>query len=93
MKSRRRRSFRRDFQHLPVDVQVQARAAYHLFMHDPFHSSLDFKRVGRRSNVWSIRIGLSFRAVGIRRTAQPEDTIVWFWIGSHADYDELLRRV
>jgi hypothetical protein len=29
---------------------------------------------------------MGYRALGVRR----DDTIVWFWIGSHADYDKLL---
>ena len=30
----------------------------------------------------------SYRAVGVRRT---DDEIVWFFIGTHAEYDRLLR--
>jgi hypothetical protein len=32
-----------------------------------------------------VRIGLGYRALGIR----TGDEVVWFWIGSHADYDQL----
>lgn len=35
--------------------------------------------------MWSVRVGLSYRALG---TDNP-DGIVWFWIGSHAQYDKL----
>jgi len=34
--------------------------------------------------VWSVRIGRSYRALGKRTDA---DTIVWYWIGSHEDYN------
>ncbi|MGH9610150.1 MAG: hypothetical protein ACRD34_10805, partial [Bryobacteraceae bacterium] len=50
---------------------------------DPKHPSLHFKKVRR---FWSVRIGLHYRALAIER----EDTIVWFWIGSHASYTRLI---
>jgi hypothetical protein len=34
-------------------------------------------------------VGLGWRAVGVR----DGDTMVWFWIGSHADYDRLLSEL
>ncbi|AGY57550.1 hypothetical protein GKIL_1304 [Gloeobacter kilaueensis JS1] len=37
----------------------------------------------------SARIGLNYRALGLLE----EDHIYWFWIGSHAEYDELLQRL
>jgi hypothetical protein len=36
-----------------------------------------------------VRVGRGHRAVGIREA----DEVVWFWIGSHAAYDQLLRRL
>ncbi|HEX8675403.1 MAG TPA: hypothetical protein VF710_26140 [Longimicrobium sp.] len=38
--------------------------------------------------IYSARVGRHYRALGER---QVDDTIVWFWIGSHADYDRILR--
>jgi hypothetical protein len=37
--------------------------------------------------VYSVRVGLGWRALGVREG----DVMVWFWIGSHADYDRLLE--
>jgi hypothetical protein len=45
--------------------------------------------VGRRSAVYSIRVGLGWRALGL----VEHDTVTWFWIGSHAEYDRLVKRV
>lgn len=39
--------------------------------------------------IYSVRIGISYRALGLR----DEEQIYWFWIGSHAEYDDLLRRL
>jgi hypothetical protein len=55
-------------------------------MRDPSHPSLQFKRVHAKEPIYSVRIGLGWRAVGVR----SDDTVVWFWIGSHAEYDKLL---
>jgi len=68
---------------LPKPVQELADKSFALLKNDPHHPSLHFKRVGR---FWSTRIGLSYRALGI----DVHDGVVWFWIGSHSDYDKLL---
>jgi hypothetical protein len=54
-------------------------------LQDPRHPSLHFKRIGR---VWSARVGLHHRALA----AERNEEIVWIWIGTHAEYDLLLRR-
>lgn len=65
-------------------VREQADKAFELLKANPQHPSLHFKKVGR---FWSARVGLHHRAVGV---AAP-DGIVWFWIGTHAEYDKLIR--
>jgi hypothetical protein len=72
---------------LPASVREQARAAYALFRQEPHHPSLRFRRVHPTRPIFSARVGLDYRAVGIRR----ENDI--FWIGSHTDYDHLLRQL
>jgi len=52
------------------------------------HPSLQFKQVSAQRSVHSARIGLGYRALG----NVESDTLVWFWIGSHADYDRLVSR-
>jgi hypothetical protein len=73
---------------LPEDVRKAANETYVRWREDPFHLGLAFKRVHPRLPLWSVRIGARWRAVGKREG----DTITWFWIGSHAEYDKLLRR-
>ncbi len=74
---------------LPGHIQVQAREAYRRFQSDPYHPSLRFKLVHPSLPVQSVRITTAYRALGVR----DGDTIVWFWIGSHADYDRLVSRL
>ena len=82
-------SFRRDFARLPARIQERARSAYARFCTDPFHKSLEFKHLGTRLPIWSVRITADYRAVGVR----DGETITWFFIGTHADYDKLLARL
>lgn len=89
MRSKRTKQFRDLMRVLPDDVKRQAYAAYRLFKRDPYHSSLQFKRVNLRKPLYSVRIGINYRALGLR---EEDDLIVWIWIGSHADYDKLLSR-
>jgi hypothetical protein len=37
--------------------------------------------------MWSVRIGLSYRALGYIENKE----IVWYWIGSHSEYDRILK--
>ena len=77
------------FAQLPAQVQQQAREAYMLFRQSPLHPSLRWKRVHTTKPIYSVRVGRGHRAVGIREA----DEVVWFWIGSHAAYDQLLARL
>lgn len=78
--------FRKAFARLPAAVQQQARSAYRLFQQDPHHPSLRFRQVHPVRPIYSARVGLDHRAVGIR----DGDTIIWLWIGPHAEYDTLV---
>jgi len=68
---------------LPEDVQKLADKSYELLKVDPKHPSLHFKRLGK---VWSARVGLHYRAVA----TEVDDGMLWFWIGTHAEYDKLI---
>jgi hypothetical protein len=70
-------------------VQQQALRVYRLWRNDPYHSSLQFKLVSRRQPVYSVRVGLGYRALGL----MDDDVIYWFWLGPHSEYDNLIRRL
>jgi hypothetical protein len=88
--SRTTRSFWKHFDALPRDVQRRAVRAYVLWRRDPAQPSLQFKCVNIGAAAFSIRVGLHWRALGYRDRGADEDTLTWFWIGSHADYDRLI---
>ena len=54
----------------------------------PLPPGLRFKPVHPRDPIYSVRVGLHYRAVGVK----DGDEIVWFWIGAHAEYDRLLKQ-
>ena len=81
--------FRRAYAALPESVRRQARDAYRLFAQNPHHPGLRFKRVHATLPIYSARVNREYRAVGVR----DGDEIVWFWIGAHDAYDQLLVRL
>ena len=80
--------FRAAFDLLPDRIQDKARKAYALWLKNPRAPSLRFKQVHARRPIYSIRIDRGWRALGV----QEGDALVWFWIGSHAEYTALLSR-
>lgn len=74
------------YRQLPSVVQELADKNYELLRTDPYHPSLHFKRVGKRKHLWSVRVGQHYRALSVN---DPRG-VIWFWIGTHADYDTLL---
>lgn len=89
MKSRRTRRFKRLFDALPQEVQEQARRAYRQLRDNPRHGSLRLKRVHPEEAIYSVRITRGYRALGKR--ARDGEGMLWFWIGSHADYERVLK--
>ena len=86
MKSKLEDEFLACLKRLPDAVRQTARKNYRLWLDDPKHPSLAFKQIGS-TGVWSVRVGIGWRALGL----VDDDTITWFWIGSHADYDTLVK--
>ncbi len=76
--------FWKRFDKLPKNIQQLARKNYDLLKVNSTHPSLNFKKVG---NFWSVRIGLSHRALAI----EDGSDFIWVWIGDHDEYDRLIR--
>jgi hypothetical protein len=71
------------YRQLPGDIQRLADDSYQVLRRDPKHPSLHFKRVGR---YWSVRVGLHYRSLAV----EAEGVMVWFRIGTDAEYNRLL---
>lgn len=83
MRSRAVASFWDGYAGLPHEIQKAARKQYALWLRDPRHPSVQFKKVGE---YWSARVTGSYRAVGVL----DGETVVWFFIGTHAEYARIL---
>jgi hypothetical protein len=68
---------------LPAEIRALADKNYALLKEDPRHPSLQLKKVG---HFWSVRVGKRYRALAV----EVEAGLLWFWIGSHADYDAMI---
>lgn len=71
------------YQSLPAAIGQLADRSFARLKSDPSHPSLHFKQAGR---FWSAGVGLHYRALAV----QYGGDLIWFWIGSHAEYDRLV---
>ncbi len=78
-------SFWKCYNNLPIEIQEQADKNFELLKSDPRHPSLHFKRIGK---YWSVRAGIEYRALG----TDIDDGILWFWIGTHREYEKFIYR-
>ncbi len=88
MKSHTTSRFRKAYEHLPERIQHQAKEAYSLFKKNHRHPSLRYKKVHPKKPIYSVRISQSYRALGI----QDGNEMIWFWIGSHEEYERMISR-
>ena len=89
MISHKSKKFRETFRLLPDHIQRKARESYRLFKQNPYHKSLHYKQVHPIKPIYSVRVGLGYRAVGIKR----DQHMLWFWIGSHEEYNKLIAQL
>ena len=89
MKSTTTRRFRQAYERLPATIQERADRAYELFENDPSHPSLRFKQVHQTKPIYSARISRQYRALGLFEG----ETIIWFWVGSHDEYEKLISNL
>ncbi len=83
MKSATLPSFWSAYRKLDKTRKNQAKKAFRLWISNPYHNSLQFKCINANEDIWSVRITQGCRAVGIFEG----DTVTWFWIGNHDDYE------
>ena len=72
------------YEKLPSHIQALADKNFVLLKENPQHPSLHIKKTGK---YWSVRVGMRHRGLAV----EVEDGLLWFWIGTHAEYDKLLK--
>jgi hypothetical protein len=84
MKSRATTQFWKHYGALPPYIRGQAQKQFRLWLSDARHPSVRFKKI---RSYWSARVTDDYRVLGV----MVEDTVVWFWIGSHAEYERIIK--
>lgn len=82
-------SFRKLYDQLPPQIQVSAKKVFEKWQINPMHPSLRFKQVHPSKPIYSVRINRGWRAIGIKE----DETLIWFWIGSHTDYEKSISKI
>jgi len=75
-------SFWEHYNNLPLSIKKIADNNFDLLKSNPKHPSLHLKKVDK---YWSVRISRKYRALAV----EINDGLIWFWIGTHAEYDKL----
>ena len=75
------------YRRLPRTIRQRAAKTYRLWREHPESRGLQFKRVGNRRAVYSVRITDAYRVLGL----VDGDTIYWFWIGPHDEYERVIN--
>ena len=73
------------YEQLPGEARKQADSAFSMLRKNPRHPSLRLKKIGA---FWSVRVGAAYRALAV----EDGDDFVWVWIGSHGEYDRVIKR-
>jgi hypothetical protein len=68
--------------------QQRARKAYQMWKTNPNAPGLHFKRVSEAEPIYSARVSEDYRVLGL----MEGDTVVWFWIGGHNEYERMLKQ-
>jgi hypothetical protein len=77
------------FNKLPQSIRNKTRKSYKFWVENPYHPSLQFKQIHSTESIWSVRISTNWRILGLR----DDDSIFWFWIGTHSDYEKLINKL
>ena len=75
------------YNELPPKVKILADKNFQILKVSPDYPSLHLKKIKK---YWSVRVGIHYRALGIN--APKQDSIIWFWVGSHEAYDKLIKK-
>ncbi len=77
--------FWRCYRDLPDEIQEIADKSFKLLKENPRHPSLQFKKVGK---MWSARVGEAHRALAV----EDGTDFIWVWVGSHDEYEKMIKR-
>ncbi len=85
------------FDRLPANVQEIARQAFQRFREDPASAALEHRalkdtdRGQHRDGSFKVSITYRYRAIYV--VDHQTNTNVWYWVGSHEDYNNFVGRI
>lgn len=89
MESHTTARFWKSFDVLPKEVQEKTNRAFKIWSENQNHPSLHFKQVHEIEPIYSVRIGLYHRALGVKE----ENKVILFWIGTHEEYNNMISHL
>ena len=82
-------SYWQAYDDLPEEIRKLAEKNYKLWKKTPSDPSLRFKQVHETRPIFSFRVGMKYRTLGIQTA---DEKIAWFWIGSFDQYQTIISR-
>jgi hypothetical protein len=74
---------------LPEALQAVVWKRLQKWCKDPWNPELEYQVFSKEADVWSTKVATDYYVLGRNFAGM----IIWFWIGSHADYDNLLAQL
>jgi hypothetical protein len=79
-------TFWKFYHKLPEEIKKASHNSFELLKSDSSHPSLHFKKM---NNYYNVRVSIDCRALGLK---VENNTILWFWIGNHSDYEKIINK-
>lgn len=84
----RERAYWTQFDDLPDEMRQLAEKNYHLWKENPSHPGLRFKKIHHDLPIFSFRVGMRHRTVGVET---DDGKVVWFWVGSFEIFEAFIN--
>jgi hypothetical protein len=81
--------FAKCFKKLPERIQIRTKQVYRQWKENPFAPNLQFKQIHPIKPIYSVRVNIGWRALGYKKN----NSVFWFWIGSHEEYNKMISQV
>lgn len=72
---------------LPKEVRNLAEKSYAMWRDNPKHPKLRFKKIHPSQPIYSFRVGLAYRTIGVETS---DGHLIWFWVGSFEEYSKAI---
>jgi hypothetical protein len=81
-------SYWKEFDELPPEARKMAEKNYKLWKESPSHPSLRFKQIHEKQPIFSFRVGLKYRTIGVQTR---DEKLAWFWVGSFEQFRDAIN--